>query len=263
MRVLLSGLALVAVTACGNVEALEPASPSRPIRLAVSLEMEPALGDLAACLPEGTELRPLSDQAALESLLLGYSDAALIWGPRPELPEGYWAEPVASDGLALVVHPRNQVGPLDLDQVAQLLSGQVTDWAAFGQSVGRVEIITREPGSGARAAAEALALAEGRWPSSAAIAGSNGAVLDYVAVEPGAIGYVAASSLAEGVRALTIEGERPEPQKVRDGLYPLMTGVWLVYGGEGSGAVLLDGFFPDVCTEALSRHYAGYEFAEQ
>ena len=60
-------------------------------------------------------------------------------------------EAIGSDALAVVVHPLNQTGPLTLEQLRDLFSGEVADWHRHGQSVGAVLPVMREEGAGTRA----------------------------------------------------------------------------------------------------------------
>ncbi|NPV07856.1 MAG: hypothetical protein HPY83_07840 [Anaerolineae bacterium] len=223
-------------------------------RVAVSVHMEGAIGDLAWCLPAEEVAGLYSDDAALESLELGYVQAALTWGPRPTVGEAIVVA-IGADALAFIVHPSNQIGPLDKETIRRLFSGEVSDWWSLGQSLGAVRLISREEGSGARQILEEVVLEGGGLSSSTVVAASDGAVLDYVASTPGAIGYVPASNLREGVRALTLEGRRPEPQRVREGDYPLMVGVWIAYAAGGPGEELARCLTGSVGLEELARWY--------
>lgn len=202
-----------------------------------------------------------SDEAALESLAMGYVDAAVVWGPRPTLAEGLVAEAIASDALAFVVHPINQTGPLRIDDLRRLFSGAVPDWGAFGQSAGAVVPVVREKGAGTRALLEQAVMGGDLLASGAPVAASDSAVLDYVASHPGAVGFVSASSLREGVRALTVEERRPEPQRVREGDYPLMGGIWFAYRPGGDASAFLERLTDADGVPALARSLGPAEWA--
>jgi phosphate transport system substrate-binding protein len=210
-------------------------------------------------LAEGDVAGPYSDSAALESLRLGYVSAALTWGVRPEPADDLVVEAVGADALAFIVHPSNQTGPLTRESLRRLFAGELSDWWAFGQSAGAVLPISREEGAGSRAVLEAEVMKGTGLSSGVAIAASDDAVLDYVASTPGAIGYVAASNLREGVRALTVEERRPEPQRVREGDYPLMVGVWLSYVPGGPGEDLARCLAGPSGARALARWYGAPE----
>jgi len=166
---------------------------------------------------------------------------------------------VASDALAIIVHARNRVGSLDCATLRAIFEGRVRDWAELGQSVGPIQVVTREQGSGTRETFSRLVMNGRTLTGKALVAGSSGAMLDYVAGHPAAIGYVAASVLREGVRVVPIDGERPEPQKVRVGSYSLMAGVWLVYRHQGAGEEMLGFLLSPEGQGLLSKRYAALE----
>ncbi len=55
---------------------------------------------------------------------------------------------LALDGLVVIVNSKNTVKSLDLDTVARLFSGEITDWSAVGGSAGPVHIYARDDKSG-------------------------------------------------------------------------------------------------------------------
>jgi len=189
----------------------------------------------------------------------GFAEAALGWGPEPKGNEAYITELVASDGLAIVVHPSNQVGPLTVEELRAIFAGKVLDWWAYGQSMGEVQPVELGEGSGGRLAFTELVMGEAHPATKTVVAAGDDGVLDYVATHPAAIGYVPASALREGVRALRVGEERPEPQKVREGRYGLMVGVWLVtrpsVGGDSAWTLLQS----EAGQDALDRYLAGPE----
>ncbi len=241
----------------GNVVA----SSSPSVRIAVSSSLEALATGQGVPWGDGASISVSSDQAALESLAMGYVDVAVVWGLRPALGEGLVVEAIGSDGLAFVVNPINQTGPLSIDDLRGLFSGSVSGWEAFGQSTGAVVPVMREKGAGTRALLEEAVMDDGLPSSGAPIAAGDEAVLDYVAANPGAVGYVPASSLREGVRALTVEERRPEPQRVRDGDYPLMGGIWFAYRPSDAAASLLDRLTDPDGALALGRWLAPPEWA--
>ena len=197
-----------------------------------------------------------SYSATLERVASGFADVGLLWGPQPAPREGLVAEMVGADGLAVVVNPRNQVGPLVLEDVRSLFNGATPDWWTFGQGMGAVEVVTRESGSGLRLSFDDIVMEGVPVSAGAVVAASDDAVLDYVAAHPAAVGYVAASNLREGVRALTVEGERPEPQRVREGHYRLMASVWLIYREGEAATGLIDRLSSPEGVDVLSRYLA-------
>lgn len=258
-------MAAVALAGCGDVSGKHRAvaTPPASLHVAVSSSLASLATDQHVPWGGGLSITVSSDGAALESLAMGYVDVAVVWGLRPTLEEGLLAEAIASDGLAFVVNPINQTGPLRIDDLRTLFSGAVSDWGAFGQSAGAVVPVVREKGAGTRALLEQAVMGGDLLASGAPVAASDSAVLDYVASHPGAVGYVSASSLREGVRALTVEERRPEPQRVRKGDYPLMGGIWFAYRPGGDASALLERLTDPDGVLALSRWLGPAEWAPQ
>lgn len=230
--------------------------PPVALHLAVEGEFADLAAEMAAAYPEKLSEQVAPCQAGVDLVYSGYADAALVWGPPPTVADPLVAEAVAADALAIVVNPANRVGPLDTEQLADIFTGRTQEWSSFGQSLGSMQVVGWQPGSGAAAALSALILQGGELTSTALIAGSSDAVLDSVAARPGAIGFLPASELRAGVRVVTVGGVRPEPSRVRRGEYPLMTGVWLVLRKGGAGEEFLAFLQSQEGQAILSSHYA-------
>jgi hypothetical protein len=238
--------------------ALATAQPA-PLHLAVAGELAGLAASLPTAYPQAGRIQYTSWQGGLDLIASGYASAALLWGPAPRVAAPLAAEAVAADALAVVVHPLNRVGPLEIAQLADIFSGRVQEWGSFGQSQGRILVVAREPGSGPRQALADLVLLGAPLSGGALIAGSSSAVLDSVAANPSAIGIVPASELRGGVRVLTVEGARPEPANVRVGKYSLMVGLWLVYRQGQAGEQLGDFLLSAGGQELLAGRYAPSE----
>ncbi|HWV08432.1 MAG TPA: substrate-binding domain-containing protein, partial [Pseudomonas sp.] len=55
---------------------------------------------------------------------------------------------IAIDGLAIILHPSNPIVALRIDQLAQIFSGEVTDWSQLGGNSGRIRLYARDDNSG-------------------------------------------------------------------------------------------------------------------
>ncbi len=229
------------VAACG-----EPVlSTPEPVFLQASgsMALAPLVEELAAAFHEREplvhlEVSGLGTAYGLDALRRGEADLALVsWLPA-DLPADWRATAIARDGIAIVVHPGNPVDGLGLLQLQDLFGGRADEWQAVGVSLsGAVQPVSREEGSGTRAAFEALVMGDRRVTPRAVVAPSDQAVVEYVAAHPGAIGYVGMVWASSGVKVLKVEGERPTPQGVERGSYALTRELWLVTAGPPSEAV--------------------------
>jgi len=233
---LLLGLAAL-LTACGT-----PTLSSEPVHLTVagSTTMTPLLNAWV----EAYHARFPQVSIAVEGggSRLGLSrvkDGQVALGASSWLPavEGarVWSTPVAVDGIAVVVHPDNPVTALTLAQLRQVFSGRLWDWAELGGQ-GEMQVVSREEGSGARAAFEALVMEGQPVTLTALVMPGSQAVADYVAAHPAAVGYLSLGYLSNDIKALAVEGIGPTPQTVRDGTYHLTRPLFLIAQQEPEGA---------------------------
>jgi phosphate transport system substrate-binding protein len=176
---------------------------------------------------------------------------AAIAGPPDER---LWAAPIGVDAIAVIVHAGNPLDGVTLSQLQKVFSGRVWRWSELGtETVGspladaEIVVISREEGSGTRAAFERLALRPRPDQDPAPVTtmavlqlGST-QMVDYVAQHPAAIGYVAlgvleASEERASVKPLAIEGLVPGPKQISSGDYPLSLPLFLVAPSEPDGA---------------------------
>ncbi len=147
---------------------------------------------------------------------LGASSRELL-GPEKQLVE----IPIAYDGIAVIVHPSNSLADLNVAQLRQIFSGQLTNWRDLGLPPREIDVINREEGSGTREAFEHLVMGKAEVSPAAMVQDSNGAVREIVAGDPNAIGYISAGLVDNRVKALTIEGVAPTAENIKNHTYKL------------------------------------------
>ncbi len=139
---------------------------------------------------------------------------------------------IAHDAIALVVHPSNPIDGLTKDQVRSVFSGEVTDWSQVGGSPGRINVVSREEGSGTRGAFDELVMKKTGVLARAVVQDSNGAVRETVAGDKAGIGYVSLGLVDERVKALSVDGVEATIENARAGTYTLVRPFLFVYKGE-------------------------------
>ena len=73
-----------------------------------------------------------------------------------ETASGLTATVLAYDGIAVIVHPDNPISDLDVDTIARLYTGEITNWKDVGGNDAPVVLIGREAGSGTREGFESI-----------------------------------------------------------------------------------------------------------
>ncbi len=207
------------------------------LRIAGSTSLQPVLKELATAYQSAhpnvlIDVRGGGTAIGIQQLRDGQIDlAAVSWRSEDEkLPDNIQAIPVARDGIAVIVHPTNAITNLTSLQLHAIYRGEILDWAALGHTSSMPTVISREEGSGTRAAFETLVMGDERVTLNALVLPTGEAIIDYVASHRDAIGYTSSVALAgEGaaapdsarVRVVPVEEVAPTPATLRAGAYRL------------------------------------------
>jgi phosphate transport system substrate-binding protein len=144
---------------------------------------------------------------------------------------------LARDGLAVVVSPANPAVAVSIDNLARILSGQVTSWTELGVPGGRISVYASDRASGALAAAvDQLLRPRGLGLATTLIeTGSEAEAVDSVVRDANGLAIASFASL-QGAKALNIEGScgliaRPKSFAAKSGEYPLSRRLTLLSPG--------------------------------
>jgi phosphate transport system substrate-binding protein len=117
---------------------------------------------------------------------------------------------------------------LTIDQVRDIFSGVVTNFSEVGGPDAEITVVSREEGSGTRAAFEELVMlhkdaagekVQETITENAILQQSNGQVRTTVSTTPNTIGFLSFGFLDESVKALSIDGVEPIVANVKNGTY--------------------------------------------
>lgn len=145
---------------------------------------------------------------------------------------------IARDGIAIITHPGVGVTNLSKAQVKDIFAGDISNWSEVGGPDERITVISREEGSGTRAAFEELVLANAALITGLAILQpSNGAVVTAVATTPNSIGYISFGYMDESVTALSVNGVAPTAANATAGRYPVVRPLCMLTPGQPQGDV--------------------------
>ena len=125
---------------------------------------------------------------------------------------------LALDGIAIVVNPENPVSDLDVDTIAKIYTGEITNWKDVGGNDAEIVLIGREAGSGTRDGFESITGTKDSCAYRQELT-STGDVINTVSKNPDAIGYASLSAVGESVKALTVGGVEATEATVKDGSY--------------------------------------------
>ncbi len=145
---------------------------------------------------------------------------------------------VALEGIAVCVDARNPVEGLTEEQLAGIYGGKIRNWSQLGGGDLPIVTVGREAGSGTRWAFETYLGMEDQCTYANEM-DSAGAVLARVAATPGAVGYLAVDLVTEDVKVLSLEGNVPGGEAVREGSYRIWSPFVMATMGEISGQDML------------------------
>jgi phosphate transport system substrate-binding protein len=132
---------------------------------------------------------------------------------------------VANDGIAIVTHPETTIPTLSVEQVQSIYAGEITNWSEVGGPSADIVVVSREEGSGTRAAFEELVMEYGdavkEITENALLQQSNGQVRTTVASTPNAVGYLSFGFLDDSTNPVPIDSVDPTPENVSGGTYPI------------------------------------------
>ena len=155
-------------------------------------------------------------QAVLEGRCdIGLSSRAL---KDEEIEQGLTGTVLAYDGIAIIINPQNPVSDLDMETLAKIYTGEITNWKEVGGNDAEIVLIGREGGSGTRDGFETVTGTADKCKYRQELT-STGDVITTVASNPAAIGYASLASVKDTVKAISVDGITPNEQTVKDGTY--------------------------------------------
>jgi phosphate transport system substrate-binding protein len=132
---------------------------------------------------------------------------------------------IAYDGIAVVTHPDVELPSLSIEQVQSIFAGEITNFSEVGGPDAPITVVSREEGSGTRAAFEELVMehgdAEKVITENALLQQSNGQVRTTVASTPNTIACLSFGFLDDSTRGTPIDGVEPSVANVKNGSYPI------------------------------------------
>ncbi len=167
---------------------------------------------------------PTGSGAGIEAASNGSADIGLSSRALKdeETAGGLTGTTVALDGIAVIVNAGSKVEDLSVEQIAQIFTGEITDWSEVGGEAGTISCIGREAGSGTRDGFESITNTKDACKLDQELT-STGGVIEAVAGNPNAIGYASLSAVEgkDTIKALTVGGVACTEETVLDGSYAI------------------------------------------
>ncbi len=148
-----------------------------------------------------------------------------------------FANIIAKDAIAVIVHTSNKIDGLTLEQIKAIYTGEISNWSPVGGEDQVIVVVSRDSASGTFEAFNELVLHKEKLRPDALMQASNAAVATTVANTPGAIGYVGLGYVTSQVKAIKVNDIIPSKETVNDNSYPLARPLFMYTNGEPEGIV--------------------------
>ncbi len=165
-----------------------------------------------------------------------------------EKADGLTETVLANDGIAVIVNPKNTLNDIDVDTIAKIYTGEITNWSELGGNDAQIVVIGREAGSGTRDGFESITGTENVCKYRQELT-STGDVITTVSQNPDAIGYASLAAVNDQVKALLVGGVAPSEDTVKDGSYVIQRPFVLVTKNEEKLSDAAQKFFDFVMSD--------------
>ena len=144
---------------------------------------------------------------------------------------------VAYDAIIPVVHPKNKVTNLSIDQLSQIYQGKITNWKEVGGADLKIVVISRDSSSGTFESWDHFIMKKARVTPQAQMLASNGAIVTAVSKNRYAIGYLGMGYVNKSLKPLPVDGVKASVETALSKEYPLSRELYMYTNGEPAGEV--------------------------
>ena len=251
ISILLAVCLVLSLVACGSSENKEVVSEklSGTVSTDGSTSMEKVIGGLGEMFMERNSgitftYNPTGSGSGIKAVQEGRCDIGLASRSlkTEEAESGLTETILAYDGIAVIVNLENPVSDLDVQTIAKIYTGEITNWSEVGGNDAEIVLVGREAGSGTRDGFESITGTEDACQYRQELT-STGDVITAVSQNPGAFGYASVASVKDTVKALTVGGVAPSNETILDGTYVIQRPFVLVTKADAELSAAAKAFF--------------------
>jgi phosphate transport system substrate-binding protein len=168
---------------------------------------------------------------------IGMASRDLTMAERSELEQHV----LARDGICMIVHARNTVAELSEQQIADIFTGKVSDWAEVGGSRGRMTVVNKAEGRSTLETFLTHFNLKNSDVKASVVIGDNAQGIKTIVGNPGGIAYVSVGAAEFEVqqrtplKMLPLRGITPSTASVANGTFPLSRSLVLATKGAPTG----------------------------
>ncbi len=145
---------------------------------------------------------------------------------------------VAYDCIVPVVHTSNTLKDITLAQLKDIYKGKIKKWSELGGLNKKIVVISRDTSSGTYEVWEKKVMKKERVYPGALLQASNGAVLQAVANNKYAIGYVGIGYLNDSATAVKVNGITGSPATTLNGTFPISRPLYMFTNNWPEGKII-------------------------
>jgi phosphate transport system substrate-binding protein len=147
------------------------------------------------------------------------------------------ANVVANDAIVPVVHPKNKVKNLSIDQLSQIYQGKITNWKEVGGEDLKIVVISRDSSSGTFESWDHFVMKKAKVAPQAQMLASNGAIVTAIAKNRYAIGYLGIGYVNKSLKPLQVNGVTASIATALSKEYPMSRELYMYTDGDATGNV--------------------------
>lgn len=144
---------------------------------------------------------------------------------------------VAVDAIVPVVNNANPVKDITLATLKAVYEGKITNWKEIGGDDAPIVVVSRDSSSGTFECWEELVMKKARVTPRALMQASNGTVVQAVAKNKNAIGYIGLGYVDNQTKALEIAGKKASAEAAKTKHWPLSRDLYFFTNGAPQGDV--------------------------
>ncbi|MCK4468922.1 MAG: PstS family phosphate ABC transporter substrate-binding protein [Desulfobacterales bacterium] len=145
---------------------------------------------------------------------------------------------VAYDCIVPVVHPSNNIKNLSITQLKDIYMGKIRNWKQIGGPDRPVVIISRDTSSGTYEVWYKKVMKKKRVFPRALLQASNGAIVQAIAHNKNAIGYIGLGYMSGSVKGLRVNNIEGSAETTLNGTYPISRPLYMFTQGWPKGDTL-------------------------
>lgn len=144
---------------------------------------------------------------------------------------------VARGGVVPVVDVSNPLEDISLDTLQAVYAGRIKRWSDLGGADKPIGVISRDSNSGTYEIFRQTVMKGERVRPDAMLMASNGTMVEAVAGNRWALGYIGLGYLNKRLKPLKVNGVAPSLESIQSGAYPLARYLYFVTPGPPAGEV--------------------------